>query len=833
MGPMPRLASRASQPVAELARLNWLSVLWRRVSDVRLSALVALLVVLFGCVGLPAVAAADGDPGSDVLLDQSLFYGADAGVTVKQELGLDRLLNATSSAGAPVRVALIAHPDDLGTVTALWNKPQTYANYLGYELSLAYTGRLLIVMPSGVGVYWHANPAGAAKLAASLSRLKPASAAPSALVGLAQSAVYRVEAAAGVEGSALAGPHGRETAAPSTSASAGVSAPAAASTRSRRSRGNGTSVAWILALLVLMALIYAGWRTKGLERLRNAVGAIRTRGGTKARRLRAVALLPTVLLGVVVAALLVNQSNNAEPTATGATLATNPHLDPGTWLGKRQAPDFTLVGQTGQRVSLSQYRGKAVILAFTDAECQTICPLTTQAMVDAKQDLGKAGNRLQLLGINANWKSTQIDDVLNYSELHGMMGRWQFATGSSTQLERVWKAYGVNEKALVTKADNEIDHVAALYVIDPEGRERVLFTTYPSYASVPQFGQLLAQDVSRLLPSHPAVATRFSYAEAPATLPTVTTKLRKLGGGKVALGPGKPHLYLFFATWDRQTIGLGADLDELNSYERAARAKGLPQMTAIDEGSVEPSAGALPAFISTLARPLSYPVAIDHSGRVADGYGVEGEPWFVLTDAAGKIVWYQEVYTQGWPKTLTVLEQEIADSLAKTGSSPGGASRTETELAGSPGPLAAIHKQASQILPGGQDALDARIKKLRSEGYSVVLNIWASWCQPCQEEFGLFAQASALYGKDVAFLGADVEDNAADAQAFLKQHHVSYPSYEVTSTSIDKILVGGLEGTPTTVFISPLGGKFIHPYNYTSLGALQADIEGHALGTRG
>jgi len=790
-------------------------------------------MVLFACMGLPAVATADGDPGSDVLLDQNLFYGADAGVTVKQELGLDRLLNAISSAGAPVRVALISHPDDLGTVTVLWDKPQTYANYLGYELSLAYTGRLLVVMPSGVGVYWHANPAGAAKLASSLSRLKPGSASPSALVAATQSAVYRVEAAAGVKGPALGSSGSGGAAAPSTSSSAGAPAPAAAPPKSTRSRGNGMSVAWLLAFLVVMALIYAGWRTGGLRRLRNAVGCMRVRGGPKGRRLRAVALLPTVLLGVVVAALLVNQSNNAEPTATGATLATNPHLDPGTWLGTRRAPNFTLVGQTGQSVSLSQYRGKAVILAFTDAECQTICPLTTQAMVDAKQDLGKAGNQLQLLGVNANWKSTQIDDVLNYSELHGMMGRWQFATGSATQLERVWKAYGVDEEALVTKANNEIDHVAALYIIDPEGRERVLFTTYPSYASVPQFGQLLAQDVSRLLPGHPAVATRYSYAEAPETLPTVSTTLRKLGGGTVALGPGKPHLYLFFATWDRQTIGLGADLDELNSYERSARARGLPQVTAIDEGSVEPSAGALPAFISTLARPLSYPVAIDQSGRVADGYGVEGEPWFVLTDAAGKIVWYQEVYTQGWPKTLTVLDQEIADSLAKTGSGPGGANETKTELAGSPAPLAAIHKQASHILLGGQDALDARIKKLQSEGYAVVLNIWASWCQPCQEEFGLFARASALYGKDVAFLGADIEDNAADAQAFLKQHHVSYPSYEVTSASIDKILAGGLEGTPTTVFISPLGGKFIHPYNYTSLGALDADIEGHTLGTTG
>ena len=107
------------------------------------------------------------------------------------------------------------------------------------------------------------------------------------------------------------------------------------------------------------------------------------------------------------------------------------------------------------------------------------------------------------------------------------------------------------------KADNEIDHVAALYIIDPEGRERVLFTTYPSYASVPQLGQLLAQDVSRLLPEPSgggdAIFIRGRHRDAPHD--RVTT-LPKLGGGTVALGPGKAHLYLFFATWDRQTVGL-------------------------------------------------------------------------------------------------------------------------------------------------------------------------------------------------------------------------------------------------------------------------------------
>ncbi len=144
-------------------------------------------------------------------------------------------------------------------------------------------------------------------------------------------------------------------------------------------------------------------------------------------------------------------------------------------------------------MSLKQYRGKAVILAFIDAECQTLCPLTTTAMLDAKRSLGPAGKDVQLLGINVNWKSTQIDDVLNYTRLHGLTRRMALpdelvpaAAGA------VWKEYGVNEKSLIADDTNNIDHVAAVYVIDPQGGVRTLFTTQNSYSAIPQFGQLLA-----------------------------------------------------------------------------------------------------------------------------------------------------------------------------------------------------------------------------------------------------------------------------------------------------------------------------------------------------
>ncbi len=42
--------------------------------------------------------------------------------------------------------------------------------------------------------------------------------------------------------------------------------------------------------------------------------------------------------------------------------------------------------------------------------------------------------------------------------------------------------------------------------------------------------------------------------------------------------------------------------------------------------------------------PLGYPVGLDTTGRIADGYGVQDQPWFELVSAAGKILWKHD----GW-----------------------------------------------------------------------------------------------------------------------------------------------------------------------------------------
>ena len=117
-----------------------------------LGAVASTLILALACGSFATAARADGDPASDVLATQSLFLPQDAGIPFPQQGQLAGLLEAIARSGYPLRLAIIASPADLGSVTELWRQPRTYALFLGQELSLVHRGPLLVVMPAGYGV---------------------------------------------------------------------------------------------------------------------------------------------------------------------------------------------------------------------------------------------------------------------------------------------------------------------------------------------------------------------------------------------------------------------------------------------------------------------------------------------------------------------------------------------------------------------------------------------------------------------------------------------------------------------------------------------------------
>ena len=341
------------------------------------------------------------------------------------------------------------------------------------------------------------------------------------------------------------------------------------------------------------------------------------------------------------------------PASADAAAEANPNLDLGTSLDNAAAPDFTLTNQFGQPMSLSQFRGKVVLLGFEDSECTTVCPLTTQSMVLAKQLLGTAGNDVRLLGVDANPQATSVADVMSYSRTHGMVNRWDFLTGSLAQLRQTWRAYHI----AVQIESGQIDHTPALFVISQQGRLQKIYLTQMAYSSVPQSAQVLAEEIATLLPGHPKLAGSQSLGVIPGQTPAATVSLPTPAGpaaGTVTLGPGKPRLVVFFATWLTETSDLKARLTGLNAYVKAAVKSHLPALVAVDETVTEPSAQAVGGYLGEMTK-LDYPVGLDQTGRVADGYGVQDQPWLVLVSAAGKVVWSHD----GW-LPLPELEKAAA-----------------------------------------------------------------------------------------------------------------------------------------------------------------------------
>ncbi len=205
-------------------------------------------MLLVAAGALPAGALGDGDPASDVLATQSLFLPWDANVPGGRQAHLAGVLAAAQDHGFPIRVALISSASDLGSVTALWGQPESYAQFLGQELSLVYKGLLLVVMPHGFGLHGFAlTPAAIESTLAGIS-------APRNGAQLAQVTITAIERLAAASGHPL----------PSTAASSSVTA----GDDGEGSIGAGQWVVFLLGCVAIAAAWSASLRARPLGRRR-------------------------------------------------------------------------------------------------------------------------------------------------------------------------------------------------------------------------------------------------------------------------------------------------------------------------------------------------------------------------------------------------------------------------------------------------------------------------------------------------------------------------------------------------------------------------------------
>ena len=89
-------------------------------------------------------------------------------------------------------------------------------------------------------------------------------------------------------------------------------------------------------------------------------------------------------------------------------------------------------------------------------------------------------------------------------------------------------------------------------------------------------------------------------------------------------------------------------------------------------------------------------------------------------------------------------------------------------------------------------------------GKPVVINFWASWCPPCREEAPILEEVWRRYrDKGVTFIGVDIQDAEADAQAYIEEFGITYPNGPDIGGRIT--IDYGVGGIPVTFFVNREG----------------------------
>jgi len=169
-----------------------------------------------------------------------------------------------------------------------------------------------------------------------------------------------------------------------------------------------------------------------------------------------------------------------------------------------EAPGFQLTDQNGSVVSLSDFRGKVVVLTFMDSKCKDTCPLTAAHFREAYKELDQnEAKQVVFLGINVNVEASAVSDVLETTRawyLDEIPG-WHFLTGSREELEPVWKDYGIS--AIPSPDGNSIMHTPGTFLIDPLGQKRwyvsTVFSEGENTEQVLPLSELLVKHIREIL----------------------------------------------------------------------------------------------------------------------------------------------------------------------------------------------------------------------------------------------------------------------------------------------------------------------------------------------
>ncbi len=142
------------------------------------------------------------------------------------------------------------------------------------------------------------------------------------------------------------------------------------------------------------------------------------------------------------------------------------------WPPHAASPQFNLVGLDGAPRALADYRGRLVVVFFGFVQCPDACPAELFKLALALKQLGKAGDRVQVLFITLD-PERDTPAVLE-SYVAAFDSRFVALTGTNAQIDAAAASFSVQYARVGTGTDYSIDHSTSTYVIDTAGRLRLI-----------------------------------------------------------------------------------------------------------------------------------------------------------------------------------------------------------------------------------------------------------------------------------------------------------------------------------------------------------------------
>jgi protein SCO1 len=190
-------------------------------------------------------------------------------------------------------------------------------------------------------------------------------------------------------------------------------------------------------------------------------------------------LLPVAVLIVVLGGLsFVVFGGSSKPSLPGGVVQAP--AGSGYWgtltLPSKAAPTIQLRNYLGKSVTLSEYRGKAVLVTFLYTNCPDVCPLIASNLRVAMNELGAGAAKAQIIAVSVDPRGDTRAAVGHFLKAHEMLGRMQYLIGSPSQLARTWKAWSVGSTREVGQP-SLVAHSALVYGVSGSGK---LTTIYPA-----------------------------------------------------------------------------------------------------------------------------------------------------------------------------------------------------------------------------------------------------------------------------------------------------------------------------------------------------------------